>query len=286
MMGHSCACGVVPVVDKRPVARWNRTTGLRPNPVNEARPVMNLYQKIENAPLSDIYASVVERPTIPVRSDIPDNDNDTLPTLPAPVAISAEDAVAQGSRLVYHIARRMRGPGAELEDLAQEGFVALLEAAQRYRRDLGVSFSSFAYRAIHGAVLRASLVARRRGMTPSHDYQEGVEREAPLSMDMVIDEEGASLHDLVGWCGAPEEMVDLLREPEVTPPKRGRTMTYKGRTQTMWAWAKELGCAFIVLYNRVVVKSWTDARAIETPVGKRQGGRGCGLVEVSTLVLF
>ena len=62
--------------------------------------------------------------------------------------------------LVRHLAHRMGiNPGhpslLDHEDLVQEGFVGLLEAAQRFDPDAGTALSTFAYHRIRGAMLDA-----------------------------------------------------------------------------------------------------------------------------------
>lgn len=60
--------------------------------------------------------------------------------------------------------------------------------------------------------------------------------------------------------------VDYLavkNRPKVIRPP-AKTLTYKGRTMSMLAWAKELGVANAVLYGRKS-RGWSDARIIEEP---------------------
>ncbi len=56
----------------------------------------------------------------------------------------------QNRGLVYHIARKLSGM-EELEDLLQDGYIGLLEAAERYEPDKGAKFSTFA---IHYILMR------------------------------------------------------------------------------------------------------------------------------------
>lgn len=50
-----------------------------------------------------------------------------------------------------------------------------------------------------------------------------------------------------------------------------RLIEYKGKTQTLTAWAKELGIRHQTLYNRIVMKDWEIETAFETPLKK--GGK-------------
>lgn len=55
----------------------------------------------------------------------------------------------------------------------------------------------------------------------------------------------------------------IKNRPKVIRPP-AKTLTYKGRTMSMLAWAKELGVANAVLYGRKS-RGWSDARIIEEP---------------------
>ncbi len=59
---------------------------------------------------------------------------------------AAEDElVRRNLRLVFDIARRYQTPGANLEDLLQEGSIGLVRAARRFDPDRGFRFSTFAH---------------------------------------------------------------------------------------------------------------------------------------------
>lgn len=51
-------------------------------------------------------------------------------------------------------------------------------------------------------------------------------------------------------------------------------ITYRGRTQTVAQWAKEVGLSRGVLYNRIAIHGWPVERAIETPVNPVGGVKG------------
>src|SRR2546426_325187 len=74
------------------------------------------------------------------------------------------DASASGERIIAHlafaraVAARSLDPrcrGADREDLIAWGVVGLVQAAQRYRGDLGASFGAYAARRVRGQVLDA-----------------------------------------------------------------------------------------------------------------------------------
>lgn len=50
-----------------------------------------------------------------------------------------------------------------------------------------------------------------------------------------------------------------------------KELTYKGRTQTIRAWAEELQMPWATLYDRVNRNGWTVEDAIEIPLGQRRG---------------
>lgn len=81
--------------------------------------------------------------------------------------------------------------------------------------------------------------------------------------------------------GAPEEEkvepeVNTLVEPEkveendsgAKKKNQKRLIEYNGKTQTLTAWAKELGIRHQTLYNRIVMKGWDVAKAFEKPTKK------------------
>lgn len=173
-------------------------------------------------------------------------------------------ALTQCRPLVHHLARRCVRPGVELDDLLQEGFAALALAASRYRPDSGATLATYAYRAIHGACLLYMQRALLRGVTHKRKLRSIASLDAP-------DDDGITLHDRLGTIPNLEEAVDISRG--VDAPTRGAAYTYRGKSQSLWAWSQDTGIRFIHLYNRVTLKGWTLARAIDTPIGKRQGGR-------------
>ncbi len=80
-------------------------------------------------------------------------------------ATTYAQALRDCDRLVTYIARRHVAPGVELDDLVQEGRLALLSAADRWRPDGGSSFASFAARSILNFLRISRRGDRRRGLT-------------------------------------------------------------------------------------------------------------------------
>ena len=73
-----------------------------------------------------------------------------------------------------------------------------------------------------------------------------------------------------------EENINPLTEQENVPEdhhasqrkNHKRLIEYNGKTQTLTAWAKELGIRHQTLYNRIVMKGWDVDRAFEKPTKK------------------
>ena len=58
-------------------------------------------------------------------------------------------------------------------------------------------------------------------------------------------------------------------EAGAAPVRRPRTqITYNGKTQTISAWARELGMKATTLYHRIKKLGWEIARAMTEPVRK------------------
>ena len=68
-----------------------------------------------------------------------------------------------------------------------------------------------------------------------------------------------------------EEIVPEVVQDDEEPihkKNKKRLIEYKGKTQTLTAWAKELGIRHQTLYNRIVMKGWDVDKAFEAPVKK------------------
>ena len=67
---------------------------------------------------------------------------------------SMEQLYRQVKTLIHLIARRLRGCGVDLEDLEQEGFLALYDAVAGYDLEKGVKFSTYARKWIFSKMVR------------------------------------------------------------------------------------------------------------------------------------
>src|SRR5216117_1419168 len=102
---------------------------------------------------------------------------------------------AGGERIVAHlafaraVAARSLDPrcrGADREDLIAWGVVGLVQAAQRYRGDLGASFGAYAARRVRGQVLDA--LRERDPLTRSARRAFRIAREADASLPSPVTE--------------------------------------------------------------------------------------------------
>lgn len=57
-------------------------------------------------------------------------------------------------------------------------------------------------------------------------------------------------------------------EPATMRKNQKRLIEYNGKTQTLNAWAKELGVRHQTLYYRIVMKGWEIDKAFEAPTKK------------------
>lgn len=121
--------------------------------------------------------------------------------------------------LVRSIAARMRRrvPQLETEDLVSAGIVGLIEAVDRFDDGRGVSFGTFAYPRIKGAILDE---ARRHPASPDGHS------DVTLSLDdRVSDAEGAlSLVEVTADPSAPSpapraELIELFRAFDALPAR-------------------------------------------------------------------
>lgn len=72
----------------------------------------------------------------------------------------------------------------------------------------------------------------------------------------------------------PVEPVKPVKPTKKTPAtrksKKVKELTYKGRTQSIKAWAEELRLPYPTLYDRINRNGWSVEEAIEIPLGKRR----------------
>lgn len=136
--------------------------------------------------------------------------------------MEAEGAAA-GERIIAHlrfaraVAARSLDPrcrGADREDLIAWGVVGLVQAAQRYRGDLGASFGAYAARRVRGQVLDALRDRDPLTRTARRAYREAqriAEDLPPPYVEISLDRL-AELGD--GGIPAPEASVlDTVRDP-------------------------------------------------------------------------
>ncbi len=177
------------------------------------------------------------------------------------------DGPARGERIIAHlafaraVAARSLDPrcrGADREDLIAWGVLGLVQAAQRYRGDLGSSFGAYAARRVRGQVLDA--LRERDPLTRSarRAYREAqrISEDLPPPYVEISLDRLAELGD--GGIAAPDAVVASRPHPD---PR--------------WQWvARELR-SLTKLERRVLVLSYgrgLTLREIGTEVGLSESG--------------
>ena len=64
--------------------------------------------------------------------------------------------IRQNMNMVKAIAKRYAGEGIELDDLIQEGVIGIMQAAENYKPNFNVSFTSYAGKWIKSRIKRAA----------------------------------------------------------------------------------------------------------------------------------
>ena len=98
--------------------------------------------------------------------------------------------------LVWHVARKYRNTGYDLEDLAQEGTIGLIKAAGSFDPSRGTAYSTYAVKCIECEILR-------------YLRKEKKHRTNSISLDQKMDVDGSkiSFKDMVGREDPEIEMV-------------------------------------------------------------------------------
>jgi RNA polymerase primary sigma factor len=87
--------------------------------------------------------------------------------VPTPSEPTGNGALVEGHLpRIAALARRFSGPGIEVSDLVQEGWLALLEARRRFEPARGVPFWAYAVPWVHGAIYRLAQDQRRAVRLP------------------------------------------------------------------------------------------------------------------------
>ncbi len=77
--------------------------------------------------------------------------------------IEVKDLVLENKNLIYSIARKFQG---DIEDLFQVGCIGLLKAYDNYKEDVGVKFTTYAYKYILGEIYQYVLRNKNIKLTP------------------------------------------------------------------------------------------------------------------------
>ena len=97
--------------------------------------------------------------------------------------VDAGDELARRSIiLVQRRARALLAGGLEIDDLAQEGMLGLIDAMKAYRPDRGASFRTFAYRCVTNRMLNLIAASGRNPSQVSFDHIGNLE---PLTEEQI-----------------------------------------------------------------------------------------------------
>ena len=97
--------------------------------------------------------------------------------------VDARDELARRSIiLVRRRARALLAGGLEIDDLAQEGMLGLIDAMKAYRPDRGASFRTFAYRCVTNRMLNLIAASGRNPSQVSFDHIGNLE---PLTEEQI-----------------------------------------------------------------------------------------------------
>lgn len=58
---------------------------------------------------------------------------------------------------------------------------------------------------------------------------------------------------------------EILSTESLRKSKSARRVTWKGRTQSIYAWAAEIGLEYLTLRSRLLIHHWSVERALSTP---------------------
>ena len=123
----------------------------------------------------------------------------------------SEDSIVQHLPLVHGVAYRLRRQirCVEVEDLVSAGTVGLIEAADRFIPERGVTFASFAYKRIRGAMLDE---VRHQRVPAQFSLESASDDEHALKLIEVTEDPNspsaprrAELHELVAAVGVLPE---------------------------------------------------------------------------------
>lgn len=66
----------------------------------------------------------------------------------------------------------------------------------------------------------------------------------------------------------PGNVIWALAEVQVRNTRRNVPLTFQGRTMILKDWAREIGIAYLTLWNRLFTLGWDIEKALTTPAGK------------------
>jgi RNA polymerase sigma factor (sigma-70 family) len=134
----------------------------------------------------------------------------TIPAPPPEDLMTFDRAIEKARPLVRSIAKRFAG-SESFDDLMQEGFVGVMQAAATWHPDRGASFRTWAFRWIWGAIHDASQRARLRGLTRQGGKASLRQSVMRLTSFDASYEDDETLHDVIGEEAMQEETIAIMR---------------------------------------------------------------------------
>jgi len=153
--------------------------------------------------------------------------------------------------IVKAIANRINlktGKRFEAADLVQEGMLGLLDAAKRYRPELGVKFSTFATRRVHGAIwdkVRERCQGRREMKAFTRSLNERIEPDNAESEELWANTPDASAINGLQACLSAEMRMRLEKAISMLPANQQKllAMYYADEPLSMAEIGERLGCS-------------------------------------------
>lgn len=101
--------------------------------------------------------------------------------------VDANEAIKQHDKLIKSLARRLCH--AEVDDLAQEGRIAMLTAIRLFDENKGTQLWTYARPFVLGAMLRFLLQQSKEPSSPSNEDMSEIESEEPNAEDSILETE-------------------------------------------------------------------------------------------------
>lgn len=116
----------------------------------------------------------------------------------------------------------------------------------------------------HGPIGESRIQRLRNGSIPSWN-----------ELNWICKVTGSGIDDLIEYVDCDDECFKAIKPQKIPrrerpqkpqkPPRIFKTISCNGETKTISEWANDIGCSYIVLYQRMRL-GWTDEEIIRTPI--------------------